>query len=126
MENEAGKSENTNWTQPSQIYGYTQELPNATLSMILGIVGLALSLCFGCGLVGFILSIIAFVKGKKAVKEYENNPTIYSEKLYGQAKAGKIIGLIGLILGIIVIGLITAYLVVFGIFVIAGETGSFD
>jgi hypothetical protein len=96
---------NSNWQAPNNAtgMGMGQDLEGANLSMILGIVGLFLSLCAGCGLIGFILSIIAWVKGKKAVATYEGNPTAYSEKSFKQAKAGKILGLIGLILGIVVI-----------------------
>lgn len=100
MEPNQPDSFQNNWNQaPPQ----GQDIPGANASMILGIVGLFLSLCAGCGLVGFILSIIAFIKGKSAVGMYELNPSVYSEKSFKQAKAGKILGLIGLILGIVVI-----------------------
>ena len=45
-------------------------------------------------IVGFVLSIIAYVMGKNAVKADPTN---------GKAKAGKILGLIFMIIGIIVV-----------------------
>jgi uncharacterized membrane protein len=105
-------NQHSNWSTPNTSgMGMEQDIPGANSSMILGIVGLFLSLCAGCGLIGFIISIVAFVKGKNAVSEYEANPTAYAQKSFQQAKAGKILGLIGLILGIIVIGLVIILLI---------------
>lgn len=89
-----------------------QELKGGQPSLILGIIGLVLSLltCGYCSFIGFILSIIAFVKGKSAIREYEANPSLYAESGYKNAKTGKVLGLIGLILGIIVIVIFTILL----------------
>jgi hypothetical protein len=122
MENNNENTGSTNWTPPSGGMGGTAELDGANASQIMGIIGLVLSLCLGCGLVGFILSIIAFVKGKAAVAIYEANPSGYSEKSFKQAKTGKLLGLIGIILGIIVIALGIIYVAIVGI---AGASGKF-
>ncbi len=96
----------SNWSSGGNTTGMGKALDGASLSQTLGIVGLCISVilgCLGCGLVGFILSIVAFFKGKSAVATYEANPSEYTEQSYKQAKTGKLLGLIGLILGIVVI-----------------------
>lgn len=126
MDNKNFGTGNTNWAPPTtnqSTFGRLQELPGANTSMLLGIFGLVLSLCLGCGIVGFILSIIAFTKGKKGEDLFDANPMQYSESSYKQAKAGKVLGLIGLILGIIVIIIFIIFIVLFGI---AGLTGNLD
>ena len=107
---------NSNWNT----HDIGKDLPNASTSMALGIIGLIVSIILGCSPVGFVLSIIAFVKGKKAMKEYDNNPGMYTSSSYGQAKAGKITGLIGLILGLAVIALVIVFISIVGIATITG------
>lgn len=100
MENQTNwNTGNTNFAQGNQ------ELKGGQPSLILGIIGLVLSLltCGYCGFIGFILSIIAFVKGKNAVVEYESNPGAYAEQGYKNAKTGKVLGLIGIIIGVLAI-----------------------
>lgn len=82
-----------------------QSLGKATTSMVLGIVGLAtLPLC------GVLLTIFlaptAFFIGRSASKEIDANPGRYSNG--GQAKAGWIMGLIGMVLTLIGIAAIIA------------------
>lgn len=72
-----------------------RSLPNATASLVLGI--LSIPTCFCYGLLGLILGIIAVVLGKKAKKVYAENPEMYTG--IGNAKAGYITGIIGIILG---------------------------
>jgi hypothetical protein len=38
-------------------------------------------------------------KAKKAISDYEANPSLYSEKSYNQAKTAKTLSLIGIIIG---------------------------
>lgn len=114
MENNNENTGGTNWTPPSTPTGVGQELPGAIASLVTGIIGLALSLFFGCGPVGIVLSIIAFVKGKKAVKEYEANPGGYTLSSYNQAKPGKILGIIGIIFGGLVSLFWILYIAFFG------------
>lgn len=112
---------NSSWNQAGLGWS-NKDLPDATASFVLGILGLVLSICLGCGIVGFILSIIAMVKGNKMIKLYEASPGEYSEQSFKNAKTGKILGLIGFILGVIVMVLL---FVIFGsaiIAVIANET----
>lgn len=82
--------------------------PQATLAMVLGIVGLTSLMCYVTALV----APFAWWIGAKAVREIDANPTQYSGR--GEAMAGKIMGIIGtvlLILGLLVIAGFIALLV---------------
>ena len=76
---------------------YLPALPNATASLVLGIISIALCWCYG--VIGFILGIIGLVLGSKAVALYNQCPGMYSRASYKNANAGKICSIIGLILG---------------------------
>lgn len=71
-----------------------QKLPNATTALVLGILSLVTCICYG--VIGLPLGIIAFILGNKATKEYNENPENYES--VGNASAGKIMGIIGIIL----------------------------
>lgn len=78
--------------------------PNAVTAMVLGIIGLVLAV-FWCYFItttiGLVLSIIALILGNGSVKAYNLNPEAYSQSSLGQAKAGKVLGLIGMIVAIL-------------------------
>lgn len=74
-----------------------QNLPNATVSLVLGILSILTCLCYG--VLGLPLGIVAFFLGNKALKTNAENPENY--KGSGNAKAGKIMGIIGVILNLI-------------------------
>ena len=76
-----------------------QNLPNATTSLVLGILSLVTCICYG--IIGLPLGIIALVLGNKAIKEYNLNPENY--KNVSNATGGKITGIIGIILNSIFI-----------------------
>ena len=76
-----------------------QKLPNATTSLVLGILSIVTCICYG--VIGLPLGIIAFILGNKAMKEFKNNPENYESS--GNASAGKIMGIIGILLNTIYI-----------------------
>ena len=76
-----------------------QSLPNAILSLVLGILSVVTCICYG--IIGLPLGIIAFVLGNKALKVYHENPEEY--KGSGNANAGKVLGIVGIILNLIFI-----------------------
>jgi SNF family Na+-dependent transporter len=76
-----------------------QKLPNATTSLVLGILSLVTCICYG--VIGLPLGIIAFILGNKATKEFNENPENYDS--VGNASAGKIMGIIGILLNTIYI-----------------------
>jgi hypothetical protein len=71
-----------------------QNLPNATTSLVLGILSVVTCICYG--VLGLPLGIVAVFLGNKAVKLYNKTPETY--KSVGNASAGKIAGIIGIIL----------------------------
>jgi hypothetical protein len=71
-------------------------LPNATSSLVLGI--LSISMCYCWGPIGLILAIIGLSMGNKATGTYKSNPGAYAAVSYNNANAGKICSIIGLIL----------------------------
>jgi hypothetical protein len=87
-------------------------LPNATAVLVLGI--LSIVFCFCYGVIGIILGILAVVMGSKGAALYKANPNAYSLASYNNLKAGKICGIIGLILSCLYIIIIIIYIAVLG------------
>ncbi len=87
-----------------------QELPNATLILVFGILTLVGCCCYG--IVGVIFGIITLVMSKKAIEIYNANPEIYLG--YQNVKTGRILAIIGLILSGIFLLSIIGMLLFFG------------
>jgi ABC-type phosphate transport system permease subunit len=71
-------------------------LPNATTSLVLGI--LSLVFCMAYGIVGFVLGIIGLVLANKDRKLYQLNPELFTKSSYNNSNAGRTCSIIGLIL----------------------------
>ncbi|VXA95184.1 conserved hypothetical protein [Aeromicrobium sp. 9AM] len=104
---------------PGYSYPYPQaplppKHPQATPAMVFGIVSLAG--LFAC-VVPILLAPVAWILGAKAVKEIDANPAAHSGR--GEANAGKIMGIIGTCLLVLV-------LLVIVVLVIVGLNGGFD
>ncbi len=78
-----------------------EKLPNSTASLVLGIFSIVTCWCYG--LPGIIMGVIGLLLGNKAVKTHNEDPELYEG--IGNAKAGKVISIIGLILSLVTIGL---------------------
>jgi hypothetical protein len=91
-----------------------QQLPNASATLVLGI----LSIVTGCFILGLILGIIGLVISSKDKKMYEENPAGYTG--YGSMNAGRILSIIGIVLG----GLIILYWVIW-VLIIGGAALTF-
>ena len=74
-----------------------QMLPNATLALVMGILSIVGCCCYG--LPGIIFGIVAIIIAAKSEKLYKANPENYLG--YGNVKAGKIMGIIGVVLGVL-------------------------
>ena len=81
-----------------------QNLPNATATLVLGI--LSIVVCFICGIVALVIS-------NKDIAMYKANPAQYTLASYNNIKAGRICAIIGLCLQ--VVGLIF-YIAFFAVF----------
>jgi hypothetical protein len=87
-----------------------RNLPNATASLVLGIISIV-----GCGLYGIpgiVCGIIAISLHNKDKKIYATNPNLYAQS-FKNSRAGFICGVVGLCLSILFI----IFLVVYFIFV---------
>ena len=108
---------NSNWSKPTSTAPIhsKKNFPKASTALVLGIFSLIFStaFCFCCCglgvLPGIILAIIGLVFAKKIKRNYKKNPNSYNEKSYKQAKTGRLLSLIGLIISIIFLALIIIY-----------------
>jgi len=76
-----------------------QTLPNSTLILVFGILSIVGCCCYG---VGIIFAVIAIVMAKKATAMYTENPELYEG--FNNVKTGKILSIIGIVLGVIYLG----------------------
>lgn len=88
--------------------GSQSTLPNASTTLVLGIVSLVG--CFLWGLPGLVCGIIGLILHKKDKALYLSNPSTYQES-YKTAKAGYVCSLIGVILSSIVFAIIIFYFI---------------
>ncbi len=86
---------------------YKKQLPNATAVMVLGIISIVMSFCYG--VVGITLGIIAIVLAKKDMKLYKENPEEYDG--FNNLNTGRICGIIGLCIGSVIFILAIIYLI---------------
>ena len=90
-------------------------IPNSQGILILGIFSLVTTFCcFGIGVVGLALGIIAVVLSSKASDVYEQNPKAYTEASYKNMNGGKICGIIGIVANGVMILFAIVYLIVVG------------
>lgn len=88
-----------NLITPNNNYNQQANLPNATASLVLGIISIATSLCYISAIIGVICGIIGLVLGNKDRALYQSTPDLYTKASYGQGNAGRTCSIIGLILG---------------------------
>ena len=102
----------TNPTTDFQNFQMQRPLPNATAVLVLGILGIVFTCCYGGGL---ILSIIALVLYGKDNNLYVANPALYTEASFKNAKSGRVCAIIGLSLSILYIIIIIVVIALVGI-----------
>lgn len=93
--------------------GMMPTLPNATAALVLGIISIPTCICYG--IPGMACGIIAIILGSKAVKLYKASPGVYTQSSYNNANAGKVCGIIGVILSALFLLYIILVLVVYGV-----------
>lgn len=89
-----------------------QKLPNATTSIVLGIISF-ICCVFTVGIGGILFSGIALFLANRDKNTYAQNPDSYYN--YSQVKTARIIALIGLVLGVL-----TLLMVVYSIYAMGG------
>lgn len=87
-----------------------QKLPNATIVLVLGILSVLTICCYG--IFSVIFGIIGIVLANKDAKLYAENPILYSN--YNNVKIGKVLNIIGLVLGAIFLIIIIAMIAYLG------------
>jgi hypothetical protein len=98
-------------------------IPGAQGILILGIFSLVTTFCCGgIGIVGLVLGIIAVVMSTKAIETYEKNPKAYTEGSYKNVNAGRICGIIGIVIN----GVLILFGIIYLILVGAGLTTFFS
>ena len=76
--------------------GGQQALPNATATLVLGIISIVGCFCYG--IVGLACGIIAIVLSNKDRARYNANPTAWTTSSFNNMKAGRVCAIIGIIL----------------------------
>lgn len=76
-----------------------EKLPNSTASLVLGIISIVFACC--CSIVGSVIGVIGLVLANKAIALHNVDPSVY--KGFDNAKAGKILNIIGIVLGAIML-----------------------
>ncbi len=87
-------------------------LPNATASLVLGIISIVGAFCYG--IVGVICGIIGLILANKDRKLYQATPELYSSSSFSSSNAGRICSIIGLIIGGIFLLIIIFSIIFFG------------
>lgn len=87
-----------------------QELPNATLILVFGILSIVGCCCYG--VVGVIFGIITLVMANKAIEIYNANPEMYFG--YQNVKIGRTLAIIGLVLSALFLLACISMLIFFG------------
>jgi len=88
-----------------------KQLPNATLTLVLGIFSILGACCYG--VVGIIAGAIALVVSSKSNKLLKENPDGYSDA--GNHKAGRICAMVGLGLSVLYLVFLIIYFVIYGV-----------
>lgn len=98
QQNPYGQQQNPYGQNPYQQnpMGMQRDLPNATAILVLGIVSIVTCWCYG--IIGLGCGIAALIMAGKSLKEYQQNPAGYTTSSYNNTKAGKVCGIIGVIL----------------------------
>jgi hypothetical protein len=113
MENQTG---NTQKGQPDGFHqSLPQNLPNANLILILGILSILLSWWHFVSVAGILLSFLALILANREFSLYNANPSRYTVSSLNNVKAGRTCAIIGLIISIIVFAFVM--LLIFGILV---------
>lgn len=92
-------------------YGGQQNLPNATTSLVLGIISIVATFCYG---IGIICGIIGLVLANKDRRLYHADPELYTTSSYGTLNAGRVCSIIGIILSALYIIAIILLIIFFG------------
>ena len=87
-----------------------RKLPNSTGVLVLGILSIITCCCYG--IISIILGVVGLYLAKKDIVLYAANPELYSN--YGNVKTGRILCIIGIVLGAIYLLMMAWMIMTFG------------
>jgi hypothetical protein len=96
-------------TNSQDNHGVKVELPNATATLVLGI--LSIVFCFCYGIIGLILGIVALAISSGSMELYHENPHHFTVASYNNLKAGRICSIIGVSISALFILIIAAVII---------------
>ena len=88
-----------------------QNLPNANMIMVLGILSILLCWWHFVSVAGIILGIVAIMMAKKENATYSAEPERYTTSSFNNVKTGRICAIIGLTISIIVFVFVTLMII---------------
>src|SRR4029079_16873419 len=97
---------------PTSNYQFQPNLPNATSVLVLGIIAIIGSFCYG--IVGLICGIIGLILANRDKKLYNESPGLYSPSSYGTSSAGRTCSIIGIVLSSLIIIVVIFYVILIG------------
>jgi len=103
--------EQKDYLSPAPNQNIQQNLPNATGALVLGIISIVGSFCYG--FIGLICGIIGLVLANKDKKLYNDAPELYTQSSLGTSNAGRTCSIIGIVLSSLVIVIVIFYLILF-------------
>lgn len=93
--------------------GMQQNLPNATTALVLGIISIVGSFCYG--VVGIICGIVGLILANKDKKLYRDSPELYTQASNGTSNAGRVCSIIGIVISSLIIVLVLICVIIFGL-----------
>ncbi|MDO9374979.1 MAG: CCC motif membrane protein [Bacteroidota bacterium] len=93
-------------------YNAQQNLPNATTVLVLGIISIVGSFCYG--IVGLVCGIVGLILANRDKKLYLETPDLYSPSSFSTSSAGRVCSIIGIVLSCLVIVIMVVYIAIIG------------
>lgn len=100
--------------------GMQMALPNATITLVLGILSIVTCCCF-YGLIGVVLGVVALILSKKDKENYLANMNYYTLSSYKNLNAGRVCAIIGLILSGLILLFCIGFAILFGFSTLTDE-----
>ena len=93
-------------------YNAQQNLPNATTALILGIISIVGSFCYG--IVGLVCGIVGLILANRDKKLYLETPELYSPASLSTSSSGRVCSIIGIVLSCVIIVIMIVYIAIIG------------
>ena len=91
-----------NMEEKTNVNPFPENLPNANLILVLGILSIAFCWWHFISVIGIALGIVTLVLARKEKALYEGAPGRFTAISYNNVKAGRICAIIGLVISLLV------------------------